>query len=945
MMLRKKAIFFLFASLVIVWLAMWQRALIFSRPVQSATVSGLDDSTVSLRVRFGVKDTKPIDWSGALTATAGEILSVRNWHPRPGDELKEDNTWVLSTRKGPNFRRRAWEEELPAPPGDYLLIPGLVVDARTSAGTVLHFKTAQGVFDLRPADLPELGEIPVLNGSVMIDRVAVVQKLSAEDYENDFPSLLGSSDATLWTTWVAYRNGANEVLARHFDGSRWSTVQQITTAPSDVFLAKLGRDARGHVWIVWSAQENRNWDLYARRYDGRNWSAVEQLTNEPEPDLFHNLTTAADGTLWLAWQGFRNGQSDIFVRRFDGNKWLPAERLSASPRNDWEPAIAADSTGCVYVGWDTYDKGNYDVIVRRFAASGWEEPVAIADSLKFEAHVSLTCDRENRLWAAWNESGTQWGKDSGFLVKKEATRLYQWRSIGTAVYDGRSWQEPVADLNQSLPADYNDFPSLHADESGRVWLFFRHRTLKFRDTHHNTPAHRAAWEIFGSFYSGDGWSPPAYMPFSQGRTDMRAGFATDGSGRLYAAWPTDNRDFEDFFFKHADVYVGRVPLPQNAVPAPKLKPRQSAQLTIFPVHPKEAEDLNRIRSYAIQSEGKTYRIWRGDTHRHTEFSMDGNNEGSLFQTYRYALDAVDLDFLGVSDRNNNAGPDIEYVNWLLQQACDLFFLPSRFVPLYGYERSLSYPNGHRNVFFAVRGNPTLPISEEERKGEEGAARLFAYLKRLGGIAISHTSASNMGTDWRDNDPEVEPLVEIYQGDRVSAEYEGAPKAAHAGNPASAPGGFRPAGYVWNAWAKGYKLGIQASSDHLSNHISYACTIAEDFTRDGLLDAMRRRHSYAATDNIVLDYRLKTEREEHLQGDIVERPGEFRLWVKVLGTAPVRQIDIVRSNQFIHTTHPLKQEVELTFLDQYPLPGESYYYVRILQVDDQMAWSSPIWVRR
>ena len=29
------------------------------------------------------------------------------------------------------------------------------------------------------------------------------------------------------------------------------------------------------------------------------------------------------------------------------------------------------------------------------------------------------------------------------------------------------------------------------------------------------------------------------------------------------------------------------------------------------------------------------------------------------------------------------------------------------------------------------------------------------------------------------------------------------------------------------------------------------------TREALLDAMKRRHSYGATDNIVLDYRLQT----------------------------------------------------------------------------------------
>jgi hypothetical protein len=38
-------------------------------------------------------------------------------------------------------------------------------------------------------------------------------------------------------------------------------------------------------------------------------------------------------------------------------------------------------------------------------------------------------------------------------------------------------------------------------------------------------------------------------------------------------------------------------------------------------------------------------------------------------------------------------------------------------------------------------------------------------------------------------------------------------------------------------------------------------------------------------------------------------------------------------------------VSFTFADQAPLQGESYYYVRVIQVDDQMAWSSPIWLQR
>lgn len=927
------------------WLG-WQRNVFSQSP--DASRSQAEESVISFRVRFGVADTTPRAWDGSLTATGGEALDLRNWHPRAGDKIDGKTGWSLATRQGPNFQRRPWDPELLTDPVRYLLIPGIIVDLKTGGGAKVDFKTLNGEFTVEPGKLETGSPLRLLNGNVIVERVPAARMVSNPEYQNDFATLLGGSNGELWTAWVAYRNQGNEVFARRFSNDRWGAAEKVTEKAGDIFLAKMGRDRSGNPWIVWSAQVNNNFDLYGRRYDGKSWSPVERLTDDPQPDVYHNLATDSAGNLWLVWQGFRNGKSDIFARRYDGSGWSAPEKVSNSSANDWEPVVAADATGRVYVAWDTYDKGNYDVVMRQFSGGTWSDVIPVASTPKFEAHVSLACDKQNRLWAAWNESGFQWGKDSGFLVKKEATRLYQWRSMGIAVYSGNTWQEPTADINKSLPEEfqeYNDLPVVQADGAGRIWVFFRHRTLRLRDTYDNTPAHRAAWEILGTAYDGEGWTKPLEIPFSQGRTDMRGGFASDGRGNLYAAWPTDNRNFEGFLFEHADIYAARIPpLPQPASAA-KLQPRRIPQLTAFPVHAGESEDLARIRNYTMESGGKTYRIYRGDTHRHTEFSMDGNNDGTLQQTYRYAMDAAELDYLGVSDHNGEGGPDVEYIRWLMQQMSDVLMLPKTFTPLYVYERSVVYPNGHRNVLFAQRGVPTLPIPPEEQKAATGAKALYDYLKRYKGIAISHTSASTMGTDWRDNDPAVEPLVEIYQGDRVSAEYEGAPKAANRKDPASAPGGFRPAGYVWNAWAKGYKLGIQSSSDHLSTHISYACTIATEFTREGLLDAMRSRHSYGATDNIILDYRLQAAGKEYLQGDIVKTPGDFKLWVKVIGTAPIRQIDIVKNNTFVHNRQPLERDVSFSFVDNQPGPGENYYYVRVIQVDDQMAWSSPIWVTK
>ena len=97
--------------------------------------------------------------------------------------------------------------------------------------------------------------------------------------------------------------------------------------------------------------------------------------------------------------------------------------------------------------------------------------------------------------------------------------------------------------------------------------------------------------------------------------------------------------------------------------------------------------------------------------------------------------------------------------------------------------------------------------------------------------------------------------------------------------------------------------------------------------------MRRRHSYGATDNIILDYRRQSDGREYIQGDIAKVSGGFR------------QIDIIRGKEYLHNRQKLGTETEFTFADNNPLPGESSYYVRVIQANEQMAWSSPIWVQR
>jgi hypothetical protein len=147
-----------------------------------------------------------------------------------------------------------------------------------------------------------------------------------------------------------------------------------------------------------------------------------------------------------------------------------------------------------------------------------------------------------------------------------------------------------------------------------------------------------------------------------------------------------------------------------------------------------------------------------------------------------------------------------------------------------------------------------------------------------------------------------------------------------------------------ALGKGLRLGFESSSDHLSTHLSYSCILAERNTREALMDAMRRRHSYAATDNIILDVRAQSTKGGQIMGDVFETRGAPRLRVRVIGTARLREVVVVKDDRVVYSADRPGGDVSFTFVDTDATRGEeSYYYVRALQEDQQLAWSSPMWI--
>jgi hypothetical protein len=756
---------------------------------------------------------------------------------------------------------------------------------------------------------------------------------------------------------------------RHFGDGRWSRLLPVGHAADlpqrDLYRPQTAVDETGTPWLIWSEQPAGatagNWEILAMAFRDQVWEKPVILSSNPGPDIDPHVAQGPQGTIFVAWQALEGRTSQIRMRYLNGGKWSEVVHITDSPQNNWAPAIAVAGNGTAWVAWDRYNQ-SYDVYVRRYSPQHSPQPglgpeIAIAGTQRFEAYASIAIDRQDRPWIAYETGGVNWGKDLGAALGEKApgTPLGGPRQVEVVCLDAdRVLAPPPLPSGDALAlgSQSNSDPLLYFDPNGTLWLAFKRRFSR------NAYRPSTLWETYLTRLDGDHWTAPMPLPKSWTRKSARMTLAAS-AGRLWAFWPNENRDWAFASRPHSNrVMAGSIALPAQSA-APVLHAWTPPAADAPPVAPHESEDVARIRAY--RSGG--LRIVRGDLHRHTELSQDigGLDDGALVEFYRYMIDAASMDF-GASTDHQGGGTD--YWNYLTQEFADMYHFPQRFSSLYAYERNMGNPFGHRNIIHTKRNYAILPFFQRMDKQFElpdtpdgelltfnsmsfgGAVPndtqlLYESLRKSGGLAIPHTSATDtMGTDWRDNDPQLDPVLEIYQGARQNYETKNAPRGIKDGEEGKALGGYQEAGLVWNAWKKGYRIGVIASSDHYSTHISYALVYTPSTSREAIFNSIRQRHTYGATDNIVLEFRLG----DHFMGDDFTAPVQQRIRVKVEGTDTIETIHLIRDAQYIYKWSPNSRQADFQFSDPAAGKGQHWYYVRVEQKNGELAWSSPIWVK-
>ncbi len=213
------------------------------------------------------------------------------------------------------------------------------------------------------------------------------------------------------------------------------------------------------------------------------------------------------------------------------------------------------------------------------------------------------------------------------------------------------------------------------------------------------------------------------------------------------------------------------------------------------------------------------------------------------------------------------------------------------------------------------------------------------------IIVPHTFAERRQplADWNWQNARFDCLLEIYQGARSSYEAWRLPEGEKRGATQIDEEGH----FAQDALGKGLTYGFVSFSDHGSTHNSWAAVWAPSLDRAGLFDGMYARHTYAASDEMI----IKTTADGHMPGDEFDSSaGAPLIQASIAAPDTILRVDVVKDGKYVYTMRPEARTASLSFRDMDVKPGRSYYYIRVFQRDTEkptgdpeVAWTSPWYV--
>jgi len=317
----------------------------------------------------------------------------------------------------------------------------------------------------------------------------------------------------------------------------------------------------------------------------------------------------------------------------------------------------------------------------------------------------------------------------------------------------------------------------------------------------------------------------------------------------------------------------------------------------------------------------------------------------------------------------------------IKQIVNKFQKDNEFVSFFGYEYGTWFTlNGDICIYYF---DENLAIYRSDVNKYNSIKKLIKNLKNFEGkiLLIGHHSAIRAGfRNWNYFDNSIEKLVEIYStwGNQEYSHEKGNPlppryKLFGYGKYAKKRGAVleKKGSFVQDALKRGYKLGFTAGGDdHYGFYPSgsidpdngiYPPGImaiwADNLTKKSIWEALNNRKCYGTTGpRIIIEFYL----ENYFMGDIIDLKENSQLKskrnikVKVISPIILKKLEIIRNNEIFISESVNSEKIERRYQDSecfrnIALTSQDktekfvFYYVRIFLTNENMAWSSPIWL--
>ncbi len=363
-------------------------------------------------------------------------------------------------------------------------------------------------------------------------------------------------------------------------------------------------------------------------------------------------------------------------------------------------------------------------------------------------------------------------------------------------------------------------------------------------------------------------------------------------------------------------------------------------------------DVLGISNFCVGKRDDKYNVYWGDYHVHT-YASDGL--GTIKEALDYARNEAVLDFGAVTDHLGFS----EKVWDIIKKEVEETNIPEKFVTFFGFEVT-TYPN-ICDYCVLIKNPEELDIRELLRYVPNiKTDKFYRILSEHDVIIIPHFHLGK-GKIWNYKAPSQMRLAEIYScwGNH---EYDGCALPSY-GLPFRQ--GKRDKNTIHELLKNGYRCGFVAGSDSHSGQGGKAfwlrtkqrykggltAIIARELTRESLWEALKSRRVYATTGaRIFLDFKIN---REYMGSEIKVKKGtDINISFKVNGTKTTFLTQIIKNGRIWRSydvsTYPYPPEpgregiLEKEVVDEKILKS-AYYYLRVTQIDGEIAWSSPIWV--